>query len=92
MTYKSEQTEEYINYITSNAVPKEMTLQEIAQESYTDKELQQLRAAIRTGTWESISKDYRLIKDELTIGFEKLFQDNFSNDLLILLMKVTKDY
>ncbi len=68
MTNKSEQTEEYISYITSNTVPKEMTLQEIAQEAYTDKELQQLRDAIRTVTWESISKDYRLIKDEFTIG------------------------
>ncbi len=72
MTNKSEQTEEYISYITSNAVPKAMTLQEIAQETYTDKELQQLRAAIRTGTWESISKDYRLIKDELTIGTQNV--------------------
>ena len=72
MTNKSEQTEEYISYISSNAVPKAMTLQEIAQETYTDKELQQLRAAIRTGTWESISKDYRLIKDELTIGTQNV--------------------
>ncbi len=54
MTTKSEHPEGYISSNKSNAAQNAMTLQELAQETNTNKKLQQLRAAIRTGTWESI--------------------------------------
>lgn len=56
-----------------NAVPKAMSLSEIAQATNEDKTLQLLRAAIRTDIWNSdVLKPYKMIKEELTIGAQNV--------------------
>eukprot|EP00795_Rhopilema_esculentum_P003255 gene3255-biopygen1481 len=69
---ETEFTEEYIKFVTSNAVPKTMSLHEIGKETNSDKELQKLRAAIRSGAWESVDLSYRAIKEELSIGAQNI--------------------
>ena len=44
-----------------------MTIDEISESTNADRTLQGLRAAIRTGHWETV-KQYKPIKDEITIG------------------------
>ena len=63
----AEETEMYINFVTHNAVPKAMTIDEISEATNADRVLKGLRAAIRTGHWETM-KQYKPIKDEITIG------------------------
>ncbi len=45
-------TEEYINFVASNSVPKAMTMQEIIVATDKDRVLQGVRAAIRINKWE----------------------------------------
>ena len=62
-------TEEYVNFVVHNSVPKAMTLDDISQATDQDRVLKGLRAAVRLNQWDyKIVKPYRLIKDELTIG------------------------
>ena len=63
----AEETEEFINFVTKYAVPKAMTIDEISEATNADRTLQGLRAAIRTGHWETV-KQYKPIKDEITVG------------------------
>ena len=66
-------TEEYVNFVVHNSVPKAMTLDEISQATDQDRVLKGLRAAIRLHQWDyEIVKPYRLIKDELTIGKQNI--------------------
>lgn len=61
-------TEQYVNFIVDNSVPKAMTLKEIAEETSKDRELQALRAAIRLNLWDSDSvRPYRVFKEELAV-------------------------
>ena len=62
-------TEEYVNFVVHNSVPKAMTLDEISQATDQDRILKGLCTAIRLNQWDyEIVKPYRLIKDELMIG------------------------
>ena len=67
----AEETEALINFVTQFAVPKAMTITEISEATTADRTLQGLRAAIRTGHWEAV-KQYKPIKDEITIGFNNI--------------------
>ena len=61
--------QEYVNFVTRHAVPKAMTLEEIANATKSDSTLQRLHAAIRLNMWDAgCLKSYRPIKDELAIG------------------------
>ena len=61
-------TEDYVNFIEANSVPKAMTLDEIIQATDNDQVLRALRDAIKHNRWNSdIVKPYRMIKDELTV-------------------------
>ena len=72
-TNKEKHTEQYINFVTVNAVPKAMSLSEIARATNEDKTLQLLRAALRTDIWNSdLLKQYKMIKEELTIGAQNV--------------------
>ena len=62
-------TEQYVNFIVDNSVPKAMTLKEIAEETSKDRELQVLHAAIRLNLWDLDSvRPYRVFKEELAVG------------------------
>ena len=58
--------EEYVNFITSNSVPRAMTLEEIVNATHSDVTLTELRDAIKGNKWDSITvKPFKTIKDEL---------------------------
>ena len=61
-------TEDYVNFIEENSVPKAMTLDEIIQATNDDRVLRGVRAAIKHNRWNyDIVKPYKLIKDELSV-------------------------
>ena len=59
--------EEYINYVTINAVPKSLTLEEIASETKADPILQQVQCCLNGAEWADVPdlKAYKGVKDEL---------------------------
>jgi hypothetical protein len=66
-------TEEYVNFIASNSIPKAMTIDEIIAATNLDRSLQGLRAAIKLNKWDcDIVKPYKPIKDELTVTSQGL--------------------
>ena len=71
--YKHSQiAEEYVKYLTDNAVPKAMTLNEILESTQNDSELQEVIKAIKTNRWDkSISSKvldtFSRLRYELTI-------------------------
>ena len=66
--------EEYVNFLTSHAVPKAMTLAQIQQATSEDPILQSLAEMIRTGKFEDIDQgelaQFKRVKDELTVNAE----------------------
>ena len=61
-------TEQYINYLTRNCVPKAMTLEDIKTATDEDRTLKGLRAAVKLNEWHyDVVKPFKNIKDELTI-------------------------
>ncbi len=61
-------TESYVNFITTNSVPKAMTLEEIRKATDEDKTLRALRAAIKLNRWHyDIVKQFKAVRDELTV-------------------------
>ena len=66
-------TEEHVNFITYNSVPKAMTLEEIEVATNQDNTLRGLRAAIKLNKWHyDIVKPFKSIKDELRLIREKI--------------------
>ena len=62
-------TEEYVNFIAENSVPKTMTLKEIADETNKDRDMRVLRVAIHLNSWKvDRVRPYRSFKADLTIG------------------------
>ena len=60
--------EEYVNYVCTTAVPKEMTLEDIHQTTGVDAEMQTLIKAIETDRWISPEvQDYKKLKDEFSV-------------------------
>ena len=60
-------TEQYINFVAQNSVPKAMTLAEIIDATNSDAALTQVKDAIRTDKWDSPAvKPFKPVKDELT--------------------------
>ena len=65
---QSDIAEEYINFLTHAAVPDTLTLDEIKEATQQDRTLKALRAALKTGCWNTDAlKPYKQIKDEITI-------------------------
>ena len=61
-------TEQYINYLTRNCVPKAMTLEDIKTATDEDRTLKGLRAAIKLNEWHyDVVKPFKNSKDELTV-------------------------
>ena len=67
-TKTQSEAEEYVNFLVYTAVPQSMTLQEVANETQKDHTLRAVRAALRTGYWNSDSvQGYKQIRHEITI-------------------------
>ncbi len=61
-------TEEHVNFVARNSVPKAMTLKEVEAATNQDKTLKGVRAAIKFNQWHyEIVKPFKAIKDELTV-------------------------
>ena len=72
--------EQYVNFLTTHAVPKAMTIQEIQNATKTDKTLQRLIEIIHTQAWGSLTDPpidgediselnlFSKVRDELTIN------------------------
>ena len=67
--------EEYVNFVTSNAVPKAMTLEEIKHHTREDQPLQTVIDLVRSGRWNSINQiqDPNVSKTDLNV-FRKVSQ------------------
>ncbi len=48
--------EDYVNFLTTNAVPKVMTLSEIEEATKADKTLQKLAEITREENWEMLNE------------------------------------
>lgn len=60
--------EEYINFITCASVPNAITVNDVSKATEDDKSLRALRAAIRSGCWDTDQlRPYKPIKEELTV-------------------------
>ena len=60
-------TEQYVNFVTRNSVPKALTLKEIIDATNSDVTLTTLRDAIKTNKWDSPAvKQFKAVKNELT--------------------------
>ena len=66
-------TEEYVNFIASNSIPKPMTMDEIITATNLDRSFQGLQAAIKINKWDyDIVTPYKKIKDELTVTSQRV--------------------
>ncbi|CAB4007251.1 Hypothetical predicted protein [Paramuricea clavata] len=64
---QEKKTQQYINFITQNSVPKAMALQEIINATNADAALTALHDAIKTNKWDSpIVKPFKAVKNEFT--------------------------
>lgn len=58
--------EQYIYWVTTEAVPKAMTLEEIDYESGKDQVLREIRETIKTENWSRLEKSrFRIMRNEL---------------------------
>ena len=61
--------DQYVTYITINAIPKAMTIEEVQKETEKDETLQAVKKAIHTGDWTDKSLlPYKLASDELSVN------------------------
>ena len=61
----------YVNFVTNNAVPPAITLQEVKDATAADETLQRLARVIATQKWHEAGKDvtqYQQIKNELSVS------------------------
>ncbi|KAK7099608.1 hypothetical protein V1264_003723 [Littorina saxatilis] len=59
--------EEYIRYVTRNAIPKAMTVQEVRDATQQDDTLENLMCAVQSGRWDCNLTEYARFKDELSV-------------------------
>ena len=61
----SDEAEEHVRFVTSNATPCAMTTDDIEQASAEDPELETVRKCIETGKWHDCDKLYAAVSPEL---------------------------
>ena len=62
--------DDYVRQVTLGAVPVALRVQDIQEESSKDPELTVVRECIRSSNWETLPKEYKCVRNELTtIGF-----------------------
>lgn len=60
--------EDYVHYVSSNAVPKAMTLEELKEQTKKDAEMRTLITAIETDQWNNQEvQGYKRLKDEFSV-------------------------
>ena len=60
-------TEQYVNFVTKNSVPKALTLKEIIDATNSDVTFATLRDAVKTNKWNSpIVRPFKAVNNELT--------------------------
>ena len=64
----TQEVEEYAQFISTHAVPKAMSLQEIQQSTKADPTLQKLAELIHTDNWESLSNSASEFPEEVNIA------------------------
>ena len=67
----TELAENYVNYVTTHAIPKLMTMAEITKATEDDPVLARVQESLRTGKWDYKDQDlkpYQACADELTIN------------------------
>jgi hypothetical protein len=69
-------SEAYINYVTKNAVPKSMTLEEVQTATQRDKTMKKLMKAIETGKWTNDLTEFSRFKDELSVCKGVILRDH----------------
>ena len=63
---------EYVRFITTNSIPKAMTIEEMQTETEKNETLQAAIAVINTGDWSNkFLVPYKLANDSLTINHAK---------------------
>ncbi len=68
VTFEENIAEDYINYISTNATPKALTLAEIQAETKQDHILQAVIVAVESGKWYNKQlQDYQKVKDEIAV-------------------------
>ncbi|VDI02758.1 Hypothetical predicted protein [Mytilus galloprovincialis] len=80
----SQLAEEYVRYLTDNAVPKAMTLNEIADSTQKDKDLQTVITALKSNRWDKYESNtldtFSRLRYELTVvpvnDMEIILHDN----------------
>ena len=61
--------DQYVKYITINAIPKAMTIEVVQRETEKDETLQTVKKAIHTGDWtDKPLLPYKLASDELSVN------------------------
>ena len=71
-TKQSNYAEEYVRYVSENAVPKSMTIEEICESTNRDKTLQNVIECLETDTWYKYKTDQSMdifsrLREELTV-------------------------
>ena len=62
------ESDEHIRFVTTNAIPDSITIEQVKEASRDDDIISQLIKAIQTGNWKSPKlKDFKNMKDELSI-------------------------
>ena len=65
---RTDRAEDFINYVCKNAVPKAMTIEQVADETKTDTTLQAVMISIQTGKWEQPQvQSFKKVRQELTV-------------------------
>ena len=70
-------SEEYVNYVTKNCVPKSMSYAEIQEATKQDSTLQKVVSAIQSGWWHDDQdlKNYFTFKEELSVHDGLILRD-----------------
>ncbi|CAC5395689.1 unnamed protein product [Mytilus coruscus] len=80
--------EEFVNYISENAIPKAMTIEEIALESKADTNIQYVIKAVKSGSWENSQYVIKAVKSgSCENSYDNKALDTFSrlkNELTIV--------
>ena len=71
---RSTMADEYVRYVTRQAIPKSISAAKIAEETKKDLDFKYIMSAIATGKWYPLTtsaiKSFHLVKEELTVTSE----------------------
>jgi len=59
--------EDYVRFVSEQAAPLAVRIQEIEKESDKDPDLEEIRQAVKSGDWSKCSASVRAVRDEITV-------------------------